>query len=86
MKDKYLNNMRATIESVDIQEVEKILFLLKSFNIKNIEVIPGPSGPGPSITKGDKKIDPHALFGIWKDHPRSLETIRTANWKRDWNA
>ena len=78
--------MRITIEAVDIQEVEKILFLLKSLDIKNIEVIPGPSGQAPSITRGDKKIDPRALFGIWKDNPRSLETIRTENWKRNWNA
>ena len=78
--------MRVTIENVDIQEVEKIIFLLKSLNIKNIEVIPGPSGQGPSITKGDKKVDPRALFGIWKDSPRSLDVIRAANWKRDWNA
>lgn len=78
--------MRITIEAIDIQEVEKILFLLKGLNIKNIEVIPGPSGQGPSITKGDKKVDPSGLFGIWKNNPRSLEAIRAANWKRDWNA
>jgi hypothetical protein len=78
--------MRVTIEAVDIQEVEKILFFLKSLNIKNVEVIPGPSGPGPSITKGDKKVDPRLLFGIWKDNPRNLEGIRAANWKRNWNA
>ena len=78
--------MRVTIEAVDIQEVEKIIFLLKSLNIKNVEVIPGPSGQGPSITKGDKKVDPRALFGIWKNNTRSLEVIRAANWKRDWNA
>ena len=78
--------MRVTIEAIDIQEVEKILLLLKSLNLKNIEVIPGPSGQGPSITKGDKKVDPRVLFGIWKDIPRSLEAIRTTTWKRDWNA
>jgi hypothetical protein len=78
--------MRITIEAIDIQDVEKIISLLKSLNIKNIEVIPGPSGQGPSITKGDKKVDPRVLFGIWKDNPRNIEAIRAANWKRDWNA
>ncbi|MCB0531598.1 MAG: hypothetical protein KDD14_05310 [Saprospiraceae bacterium] len=86
MKSKHQNNMRVTIEAFDLHEVEKILNLLKSLNIKNIEVIPGPSGQAPSITKGDKKIDPCVLFGIWKDAPRSLEVIRDTNWKRDWNA
>lgn len=78
--------MRVTIEAVDIQEVEKIIIFLKSLDIKNIEVIPGPSGQRPSIAKGDKKVDPRELFGIWKDNPRNLEAIRTTNWKRDWNA
>jgi hypothetical protein len=78
--------MRVTIEAADIQEVEKILILLKSLNIKNIEVIPGPSSQGPFITKGDKKVDPRLLFGIWKDAPRSLESIRAADWTRNWDA
>lgn len=86
LKIKDCDNMRITIEALDIQEVEKILFFLKSMNIKNIEVIPGLSGQTPTITKGDKKVDPRMLFGIWKDNPKSIEVIRTANWKRDWNA
>jgi len=64
--------VRITIEAIDIQEVEKIILLLKNLNIKNIEIIPRPSGEAPSITKGNKKVDPRALFGIWKDNPRSL--------------
>ena len=78
--------MRITIEAADIQEVERVLTLLKRLNISNIEVIPGPSGKRPPVTKGDKTIDPEVLFGIWKDSPRNLEAIRSSNWKRDWNA
>lgn len=78
--------MLITIEAIDIHEVERIVTLLKSLNIKNIEVIPGPSGEGPFITKGNKKIDPQELFGIWKDQPRKVEEIRAASWKRNWNA
>lgn len=36
------------------------------------------------IDKGDKKINPNDLFGMWKDHPRNLDDIRSAAWKRDW--
>jgi hypothetical protein len=78
--------MRITIEVIDIQEVEKIFFFLRSLNIKNVEIIPGPSMQQPSITKGDKNLDPQALFSIWKDNPRNLEAIRASNWKREWNA
>ena len=34
----------------------------------------------PAITKGDKSVDPTALFGIWKDNPRTLEEIRKDAW------
>lgn len=81
---KNQNNMRITIEAMNMQEVEKLLFLLKSLDIKNIEILPSPSGQTAPITKGDKKIDPRSLFGIWKDHPRSLEAIRATDWKRDF--
>ncbi len=77
--------MRVTIEAVNIQEVEQILLLLKNLNLKDIQVSPGPSGEHPMVTKGDKKIDPRELFGIWKNNPRSLEQIRESAWKRDWN-
>ena len=85
-ENKTNRDMRVTIDAVNIQEVEKILLLLKSLNINNIEVIPEPSGQRPSITKGDKRIDPTGLFGIWKDNPRNIQEIRASNWKRNWNA
>jgi hypothetical protein len=34
------------------------------------------------VTKGNKKLDPKALFGIWAEKPRDIETIRKAGWKR----
>jgi hypothetical protein len=34
------------------------------------------------ITKGNKKLDPKALFGIWAAQPRDIETIRKAGWQR----
>ena len=32
------------------------------------------------IIKGDKKIDPKGLFGIWAKNPRTLESIRKEAW------
>ncbi len=34
------------------------------------------------VIKGDKKIDPTSLFGIWANKPRSLESIRKDAWQR----
>jgi len=37
----------------------------------------------PSITKGDKSIDPTGLFGIWAGTPRNLHEIRQKAWNRN---
>lgn len=67
--------MTVTIETSGIQEVEQLLKVLKSLNIKNIKVQTAPAAPRPTITRGDKKLDPKALFGIWKDNPRTIDQI-----------
>jgi hypothetical protein len=40
--------------------------------------------PTPSITKGDKTIDPTPLFGMWADNPRDINEIRKNNFNRNW--
>lgn len=74
-----IKNMTVTIETSGIQEVEQLLVLLKTFDIKNIKIQSSPSTPQASITRGDKNIDPKQLFGIWKDNPRTIEQIRSTN-------
>ncbi len=37
------------------------------------------------ITKGDKKLNPTALFGIWENKPRNIQDIRGQDWKRNWD-
>ena len=77
--------MTVTIETSGIQEIEQLLQVLKSLNIKTIKVQPSPVALRPTITKGDKKLDPRQLFGIWKDNPRTIEQIRSTAWARNWN-
>ena len=77
--------MTVTIETSDIQEVEQLLQVLKSLNIKTIKVQSSPVALRPTITKGDKKLDPRRLFGIWKENPRTIEQIRSTAWERNWN-
>jgi hypothetical protein len=38
--------------------------------------------PEPTITKGDKTIDPTEFFGMWKEQPRNLADIRKKAWHR----
>lgn len=77
--------MTITIETSGIQEIEQLLQVLKSLNIKNISIKETPSKRQPVITKGDKKLDPRELFGIWQGNPRTLEQVRSTAWKRNWD-
>ncbi len=77
--------MTVTIETSGIQEIEQLLQVLKSLNIKTIKVQRSPIVLMPTITKGDKRLDPKELFGIWKDNPRTIEEIRSTAWQRNWN-
>lgn len=77
--------MTITIETSGIQEIEQLLQLLQSLNIKNISIKDASPKRHPIITKGDKKLDPRALFGIWQGKPRTIEQVRSAAWKRNWD-
>ena len=59
----------------------KMLFgdLFKTFKINKVKVISADDNDIP-VKKGDKKIDPASLFGIWANKPRSLENIRKDAW------
>lgn len=35
----------------------------------------------PTITKGEKNLDPKALFGIWSNAPRTIDDIRQKAWE-----
>ncbi len=76
--------MTITIETSGIQETEQLLKVLKSLNISNVKIHAPLVAPPPTITKGNKKLDPTQLFGIWKDHPKTIEEIRSSAWKRNW--
>lgn len=77
--------MTITIEASGIQEIEQLLQVLKSLDIKNVNIKEVSPKRQPVITKGDKKLDPRALFGIWQGNPRTLEQVRSETWKRNWN-
>lgn len=77
--------MTITIETSGIQEIEQLLQVLKSLDIKNVNIKEVSPKRQPIITKGDKKLDPRALFGIWQGNPRTLEQVRSEAWKRNWN-
>jgi hypothetical protein len=76
--------MTVTIETNGLQELEQLMQMLQTLKLKHIKIQPSEAVElRPTITKGDKKIDPTELFGIWKDNPRTLEQIREMAWKRN---
>ncbi len=77
--------MTITIETSGMQEVEQLLKVLKSLNIKNISIKEASAKRQPVIAQGDKKLDPRELFGIWQGNPRTLEQVRSTAWKRNWD-
>ena len=74
--------MKITIEVTDKNELDKVLSALQTLPSENVKIsTSGHTDPLP-ITKGDKTVDPSALFGIWKDAPRNLIQIRKEGWDR----
>ena len=76
--------MKIILETTDFNELQKIILFIKSLQLEKIEINYSNTLPTSNIQKGDKTQDPRALFGIWKDKPRSIEEIRNQNWKRNW--
>jgi hypothetical protein len=78
-------NYAITIVANSLQEVEHLLTLIKALNISHIHITtPSIAPQALPIVRGNKKLDPTALFGIWKDKPRNLEQIRATAWNRNW--
>ena len=74
--------MKVTIEIDSKSELEKLSALFKSFDINTLKIV-SIDNSTTRIVKGDKKIDPKSLFGIWAKNPRSLEKIRKDAWQRN---
>ena len=77
--------MKVTLEISDLNEIEKLLNTLKKFKVKDVSITPGKHAQA-FISKGNKKINPKDLFGIWKKKPRTIEQIREKAWKRKDNS
>ena len=82
--------MKVTVEVSSQSELEKIILFFQTLNLDSIRVVTDSLSLKPKkndkksiqITKGDKSLDPSDLFGIWKDNPQSIESIRDKAWKR----
>lgn len=73
--------MKVTIEVDSESEMDKLSAFFNEFHIDKVDIVPNSA----LITKGDKSIDPKALFGIWSDSPRTIEDIRKKAWERKSN-
>lgn len=73
--------MKITIEIDSENEMEKLSAFLKTFNINAVAVVSKETANS-TVIKGDKKIDPKGLFGIWSAAPRAIENVRGTGWNR----
>jgi hypothetical protein len=77
--------MTVTIQASGLQEMEQLLHLIKSLNMNDLKIdFSSKKEIEPTITKGDKTIDPSELFGIWKETPKTIDDLRSNGWKRNW--
>lgn len=74
--------MKITIEIDNKGDLKKLNALFKAFKINTVKVV-SANDTDMLIKRGDKKIDPKSLFGIWANKPRSLENIRRDAWHRN---
>jgi hypothetical protein len=74
--------MKVVIEIENSEEwkvVQDSLFLLQSTRVSKKL----PSSPS-IIQKGNKKLNPEMLFGLWADSPVNLPNLRKKIWKRNF--
>lgn len=74
--------MRVTIEIDNKSEFDKLSELFKELKIDMVNVTSSDNEHS-ALTKGDKSIDPTALFGIWSEQPRTIADIRKTAWQKD---
>lgn len=73
--------MKVVIEIENSEEwkvVQNSLFVLRSTR-KAQKLLPTPS----VIQKGNKKLNPEILFGLWTDSPVNLSDLRKKIWKQN---
>ncbi|MCB1177386.1 MAG: hypothetical protein KDK36_07395 [Leptospiraceae bacterium] len=58
----------------DWEKLTKSLEILQSMGIKT-------NSTPLVIAKGNKKINPESIFGIWKNSPHSISEIRKNAWR-----
>ncbi|MEM6765474.1 MAG: hypothetical protein AAF824_13645 [Bacteroidota bacterium] len=68
--------MKVTIETSDKEELEQLLTFLAGLKNSSIHIIESPKKPHPPSTP-----DPSLLFGMWKDHPGDIHSIRKKAWR-----
>lgn len=75
--------MRVTIEIDHKSELDKLKALFDTLKINMVSVVSeSEKGTSIPIIKGNKRLDPKALFGIWSGQPKSLAQIRKDAWER----
>ena len=81
VKDDVLKQMETN--KADNIRVFYHFFLLKNETTALHSLLNQSPTDEPSVTKGDKTLNPTELFGLWENNPLNLQDIRKQNWKRN---
>lgn len=74
--------MRVTVEIANDIEMKKLIAFFKTMQLDSIQIVTEHTAHLPIIQKGNKRLNPKELFGIWQEEPRDIEVIRKNAWKR----
>ena len=71
--------MKVTIEIENTSEIDILMNFFKSLgNSISFKIEEGND----FLEKGDKSVDITGLFGIWKENPVDINTLRKVAWER----
>jgi len=70
--------MKVSVEIPDEQALQTVLSFFASLHLQNFTVYETVV----SQTTDEDSPDPKELFGIWKDHPRTIDEVRAVAWSR----
>ena len=76
--------MKVTVEVSDERALETVLSFFASLHLQNITVSHETDAReflSGNLTE-NASPDPQELFGLWKDHPRTIDEIRATAWSR----
>ena len=68
-------------------ELAEVVKLFKELNLgtTKLQVVKVSDKQYSALIKGDKRIDPNSMKGMWAKSPRTIQEIRAKDWDRNFS-